>query len=195
MIRPSELPEKLSKLIAVDYVRGCWLWSGKRDQGYGQVHDGDAGSIAVHRLVYSMVVGAIPDGWHVHHVCGVKLCCAPDHLAAMPPGEHSAMHARIREPSTHCGRGHPYDEANTYVAANGSRTCRACRLERERQRNLQCARCSNGHEFTPDNTYLTPSGRRMCVACRKERERQAMERWRAAHPVLEAECLVSVLKA
>jgi hypothetical protein len=34
---------------------------------------------------------------------------------------------------TYCKRGHPFDEANTYIAANGTRQCKACR-EAYRQR-------------------------------------------------------------
>ena len=30
---------------------------------------------------------------------------------------------------THCGRGHPFDEANTYVTPRGVRHCRACHRE------------------------------------------------------------------
>lgn len=44
---------------------------------------------------------------------------------------------RRRDPrfkQTHCKRGHEYTEANTYTAANGSRSCRACHAARQRQR-------------------------------------------------------------
>jgi hypothetical protein len=38
--------------------------------------------------------------------------------------------------ATACPNGHAYDETNTYVnPANGWRTCRTCRRERERERN------------------------------------------------------------
>lgn len=34
-----------------------------------------------------------------------------------------------REVTTHCPRGHAYDDANTYVRAEGWRQCRACNRE------------------------------------------------------------------
>ena len=30
---------------------------------------------------------------------------------------------------THCVRGHPFDQENTYTAPNGRRSCRACHRE------------------------------------------------------------------
>jgi hypothetical protein len=35
---------------------------------------------------------------------------------------------------THCPQGHPYDEANTFVKRDGSRSCRTCHRESQRQR-------------------------------------------------------------
>ena len=39
---------------------------------------------------------------------------------------------------THCPKGHPYNEENTYTKPNGSRDCRICRCEaRKRFTNKQ----------------------------------------------------------
>ena len=36
---------------------------------------------------------------------------------------------------THCPKGHPYDEENTYLAPDGARQCRTCNLARNRNRD------------------------------------------------------------
>jgi hypothetical protein len=33
---------------------------------------------------------------------------------------------------THCKRGHPFDESNTFLRPNGSKHCRACHALREK---------------------------------------------------------------
>src|SRR5512134_3040927 len=35
--------------------------------------------------------------------------------------------AAKRRAATHCKRGHPWNEENTYISPNGKRNCRACR--------------------------------------------------------------------
>jgi hypothetical protein len=61
------------------------------------------------------------------------------------PGRSSPQRQR-----THCPKGHPYDEANTYVNRQGNRECRAChrerhrRRQRERRRAGHAATCSSG---------------------------------------------------
>lgn len=53
--------------------------------------------------------------------------------------------ARLEPPAssnrskTSCPAGHPYDEANTLVYANGHRRCRACDKERHRARRASAA--------------------------------------------------------
>lgn len=44
------------------------------------------------------------------------------------------------KPVTECSRGHEYNEANTYVTARGSRSCRACHAANERRRRAYAAK-------------------------------------------------------
>lgn len=59
---------------------GCWIWTGAiHASGYGQVKWNGKSTVA-HRVVYSLLVGDIPDGLVLDHLCSVKLCVNPEHL-------------------------------------------------------------------------------------------------------------------
>lgn len=77
-----------------------------------------------------------------------------------------------------CAKGHPYDEANTYLRTDKlgrvSRNCRACRREGMRKPGAVMGRprqthCNAGHEYTEENTYTSPAGRRNCRTCQHAR--------------------------
>jgi hypothetical protein len=53
----------------------------------------------------------------------------------MTRSEHRKLHEAARNAAkTHCPRGHPYDDANTYISPRGSRICRKCRSEAQNAR-------------------------------------------------------------
>jgi hypothetical protein len=58
----------------------CWVWHGAiQSRGYGSF-DYQGRRWSTHRLAYELLVGPIPDGLQVDHVCKVKRCCNPEHL-------------------------------------------------------------------------------------------------------------------
>ncbi|MCP4902640.1 MAG: HNH endonuclease [bacterium] len=60
----------------------CILWTGKhtpQDYGYASV-DGECKLI--HRVMYEVFIGPIPEGMLVRHTCDVRNCVNPEHLAA-----------------------------------------------------------------------------------------------------------------
>lgn len=70
---------------SVDKTGDCWIWQGaKSPYGYGRI------SIAgmprtrrtrlVHRVVYELENGTIPEGMSVMHTCDTPSCVNPDHL-------------------------------------------------------------------------------------------------------------------
>lgn len=102
----------------------CWQWTGRKlVSGYGSatVNNEDW---RVHRYVYTKMVGPIPDGLVIDHLCFNKLCVKPDHLDAVTQGENVRRSAARQ---TECKQGHPFDEKNTYIDPKGKRGCRACR--------------------------------------------------------------------
>lgn len=69
---------------------GCAIWRGSRSNpgGYGRVNVRGRIEYA-HRIAYLATGATIPRGWYVTHTCKVNACCAPAHLRAVAPGDHS----------------------------------------------------------------------------------------------------------
>ena len=132
------LPRQIATKIETDPVTGCWLWTGNISggTGYGGINYKNRQQGA-HRVVYELLVGPIPDGLELDHLCRVRRCVNPGHLE---PVTHRENALRGLGPSagnataTHCIHGHPFDADNTYVKSNGHRFCKVCarqhRLER-----------------------------------------------------------------
>lgn len=153
----------------------CWLWSASKFKtGYGQF---GAGKYA-HRIAYEMIVGPIPEGMVIDHLCRVRHCVNPDHLEPVSNKTNllrGVGFSGVNSRKTHCSKGHPFDEQNTYYSAKGYRACRTChrisvrdakRLEAlERPPRQPITHCKRGHEFTLDNTRIRKNGTRLCRTC------------------------------
>jgi hypothetical protein len=62
---------------------GCWIWLGAWfPEGYGMLMRRAISSnpITAHRLVYTVLVGEIPESLSVLHYCDVPPCVRPTHL-------------------------------------------------------------------------------------------------------------------
>jgi len=83
-IRDQTPAQRLTAIgFTVDAFTGCWEWSGRlSDAGYGVLTLKRAGlhEAKVHRLVYELAVGRIPDGMVVRHRCDNRMCARPSHL-------------------------------------------------------------------------------------------------------------------
>lgn len=51
-----------------------------------------------YRRAYEEAGQEIPEGWHVHHVCGNNRCANPEHLIAVSEEDHRRIHA----PESYC---------------------------------------------------------------------------------------------
>lgn len=59
---------------------GCWLWTGGTVRGgYGQFWL-NGKHVYAHRYAYETLVGPIPDGLQVDHLCRTPACVRPSHL-------------------------------------------------------------------------------------------------------------------
>lgn len=113
---------------------GCWIWTGAGGNGYGRFFLTDTRRmVQAHRWSYEFHFGLLQDGVTVDHLCRTKLCVNPAHLEPVTNQENVRRWAAT---ITHCPQGHPYDEENTYVCANGKRSCRTCQRALRRVRDL-----------------------------------------------------------
>lgn len=123
----------------VHKTKDCWIWLGALANGYGQVRF-DGVSIPAHRAAYELLVGPIPDGFQIDHLCRVTNCVNPEHLEAVTPAENKrrgTSPAAVNARKTECQKGHPFDEVNTYVTSSGGRQCRTCK--RDAMRRIRAA--------------------------------------------------------
>lgn len=117
-------------------VDGCWVWSrGTNNRGYGVIWFDGRKQLA-HRVIYTMVVGPIPDGMVIDHLCRNTRCVRPDHLEAVTQLVNIARGyspPNLNSRKTHCPAGHAYTESNTRYNKHGYRECRECKRRRNRE--------------------------------------------------------------
>lgn len=123
----TRLPERFWSKVRID-DSGCWVWTAHTQKdGYGtfRLNGKEAKS---HRLAYMVLVGAIPDGLEMDHLCRVRACCFPGHLEAVTHRENMrrSPHGALK---THCVHRHEYTEENTRIemARDGTPRARRCR--------------------------------------------------------------------
>lgn len=128
MRRVKPLPERLFPRI--DATGPCWLWTGATNRsGYGVINAGRRiGPVVVHRAVWELLVGPIPAGLELDHLCRVRACCNPDHLEPVTRAVNVARGSRGagRPRLTHCKNGHPFTPKNTLPNGGHGRACRTC---------------------------------------------------------------------
>lgn len=104
--------------------RGCWNWTAATLQGYG-IFRLDGGTMArAHRVAYELLVGPIPDGLTLDHLCRNPGCVKPSHLEPVTLSENVR---RAHANKARCKHGHLFTEENTRRLRNGRRECRECR--------------------------------------------------------------------
>lgn len=124
----------------------CWLWAGRirydddpqRDYG---VIDAYGRSLRAHRAVYEALIGEVPEGLVLDHLCQIKRCINPEHLEPVTQGENIRRSdiARGRPGGFQniCRRGHERTPENLYTflwRGKTSYACKECVNLRKRER-------------------------------------------------------------
>ena len=110
----------------------CWNWQGgKNTSGYGEFRSAAGPMVRAHRLAYEWQIGAIPEGYDLHHTCENRLCVNPAHLMPVTKRDHTALFNQncpsfFRRQQTHCVHGHEFTPENTRRNRFGYRQCREC---------------------------------------------------------------------
>lgn len=114
---------------SVDASGDCWEWTGGCDtQGYGRFYFSPGHYDLSHRHAWVVLVGPIPAGMQLDHLCRNRRCVNPDHLEPVTRRVNilrGYSPVAIRARQTECIRGHEFTPENTRIK-NGYRNCRAC---------------------------------------------------------------------
>lgn len=112
-----------------------WLWTGNSVRnGYGYFNITEGVGRLAHRFAYEELVGEIPEGLTIDHLCRVRACVNPAHLEAVTLQENIRRIPHPNSAKTHCPKGHPYAGDNLYVdRKTGARGCVECGRVRSRE--------------------------------------------------------------
>lgn len=124
----------------------CWIWTGYvLPNGYVMFRPPNENKEGAHRWIYKQLVGEIPTGFEIDHICRNTRCVRWSHLEAVTPEENKrrvrGLYHGWNAKKTHCKYGHEFNEENTRVRRNGDRICRTChmlatRVRRQRKRKV-----------------------------------------------------------
>lgn len=187
MTAPLALPDTFWP--RVDRSGECWLWMGSRSAaGYGRITIAQR-QYFTHRLAYEVLVGPIPEGLEIDHLCRVTACLNPEHLEAVTHRENilrSTAPMAALAIRTACSRGHEYADGS-FIIRRGARECVICRRAAaneygKRRRRAdgpvrgEWTHCAKGHEYTPENTRTEQrkggGTKRVCRTCVRDRARE-----------------------
>jgi hypothetical protein len=156
--------DRIMAKVSMEPNSGCWLWLEATDlKGYAlMIVNGK--TKRVHRLAYESLVGPIPDGLQLDHLCRVRCCVNPKHLEPVTNRENgrrgiaSQVNSDRQKAATHCRRGHPYDSQSKRT--NGSRECKVCAKNNQDKMRGRRKRVDGVlHTLMPDGTLRPPKPR------------------------------------
>jgi hypothetical protein len=112
----------------VDKSGDCWEWLAATSRGgYGLFKANRETTTAyAHRIAYELMVGTIPEGLTIDHLCRNRRCVNPAHLEAVTRGVNTRRAYDARGPMTECSKGHAIEGYNALPRSDGRVRCRQC---------------------------------------------------------------------
>lgn len=125
----------LAKLIPT--ANGCLEWHSASQDGYGKISFAGKPR-GVHRVLYELEVGKVPEGLVLDHLCRNRRCANVKHLEIVTNAENLRRGERWKFKSSRCSQGHEYTPENTHWYPDGKygvlrRVCRTCAMLRSKQ--------------------------------------------------------------
>lgn len=124
----------------VDASGDCWEWTGSQTPtGYGTFFPTRSTPVRAYRFAWELLIGPIPEGMQIDHMCMNTRCVNPLHLRLATPRENTLRgHSRsaINARKTHCNQGHPLSGDNLRQVRKG-RSCIACEQRRYQERKMR----------------------------------------------------------
>ncbi len=136
------LPMRFWDKVIPEPNSGCWLWLAATVNDYGTFGRGRSGlgNVRAHRFTYETLVGPIPNGLELDHLCRTPRCCNPLHLEPVTHTENlrrgtwaegrDRLHESQRARTT-CTYGHELSGEGVFYV-DGKRRCRECERRRGR---------------------------------------------------------------
>jgi len=135
------LPERFWNKVEI--ADKCWLWTaGLTEKGYGY-YANRGGSNRAHRAAYEALLGPVPAGLVLDHLCHTqdrtcpggptcphRRCVNPAHLEPVTHAENARR--GLRSQKTHCPEGHEYVPEYLRDRPGKGRECATCHRMRWR---------------------------------------------------------------
>ena len=157
----------------------CMEWNRATSNGYGVIGRHYTGKSLVHVIAFNHVIGIVPKGLELDHLCRNRSCYCPAHLEPVTHMENflrgaSPAYTAAQKARTHCIRGHEFTPENTRFSLK-NRVCRQCAKDRRAATYIPhpampVTCCIHGHPYDSLNTGRYKDGKRFCKRCHSIRE-------------------------
>lgn len=123
---------------------GCWLWVGstmKSGYGVSSLPPSSKQGLA-HRQVYEMMVGPIPIGLQLDHLCRNRGCVNPSHLEPVTIRTNVLRGigpTAVNAAKERCRGGHSLRDPANVLTYRNKRYCRQCHAANEKNRRRRRA--------------------------------------------------------
>jgi hypothetical protein len=138
---PKRVVDRLLTKIEVDQQSGCHISTySVGSHGYAQIgwhEDGHRFVMLAHRVLWTAMMGPIPEGYTIDHVCKTRKCINLDHMRLLSNFENARRTHGRDWPLGQCAQGHPNSALKSYP--NGKRgevlACSICMKEHWTRKN------------------------------------------------------------